>query len=386
MSRCEAPTRTRVDHAARVDRLVTAVRDARGGATLRLRKDTSNLFRDRASNAKRALDVRDFNNVLSVDPARGTVEAEGMVTYDELVAATLPHGVVPAVVPELKTITLGGAAAGVGIEASSFRFGLVHETLRELEILTGDGRVVRCRPDNEHAHLFYAFPNSYGTLGYALKLSARAIAAKPFVEVTHRQFARRDQFFAALEAACATSNDFVDGVVFGANELYLNTGRFVDAAPYTSDYTYERIYYRSIKERDIDYLTAHDYIWRWDTDWFWCSKNVGAQNPLLRRVFGRRRLGSRTYQRLMRWNTRWGVMQAWNRLRGGGAYTESVIQDVEIPLEHADAFLRFFEREIRITPIWICPIRAGARADRFTLYPLRPGQLYMNFGFWDVAR
>ncbi|HEY3177356.1 MAG TPA: FAD-binding oxidoreductase [Casimicrobiaceae bacterium] len=371
------------DHANRVLRVAAAVQHASGGR-VRLRKDTSNLFRDRASDASRSLDVRDFNHVLGVDGARGVVEAEGMVTYEDLVTATLAKGFLPAVVPELKTITLGGAAAGVGIEASSFKFGLVHETIDELEILIGDGRVLVCRPDNEHADLFFGFPNSYGTLGYALKLTARAIAAKPFVEIAHRRYTNCDEFFTALGAACADANDFVDGVVFGPDELYVNVGRFVETAPYTSDYTFERIYYRSLKEREIDYLTTRDFIWRWDTDWFWCSKNVGAQNPLLRRLFGRRRLGSRTYQRMMRWNTRWGVTQTWSRLRGG--YTESVIQDVDIPVGNAPAFLRFFEREIRITPIWVCPIRAGAQADRFTLYPLRPGQLYMNFGFWDVAR
>src|SRR5436190_2902411 len=320
------------NHASRVLRVATAVQHAEGGV-VRLRKETSNLFRDRASNAKRGLDVRDFNHVLAVDAARGIVEAEGMVTYEDLVAAALAEGVLPAVVPELKTITLGGAAAGVGIEASSFKFGLVHETLAEMEILTGDGRVLICRADNEHADLFFGFPNSYGTLGYALKLKARAIAAKPFVEITHRRYAKSDEFFAALDAACSAPNDFVDGVVFGSEELYVNVGRLVDTAPYTSDYTYERIYYRSLKERELDYLTTRDFIWRWDTDWFWCSKNVGAQNALLRRLLGRRRLGSRFYQRLMRWNSRWGVTRALNRLRGGHA--ESVIQDVDVPIENA---------------------------------------------------
>ena len=372
-----------MDHAGRVDRLANAVRQA-GDRPLRLRKRTSNLFRDRASEVKGGLDVRDFNDVLGVDRERGVVEAEGMVTYEALVAATLARGVLPAVVPELKTITLGGAAAGVGIEASSFKFGLVHETLAELEILTGDGRVLICRADNEHADLFFGFPNSYGTLGYALKLKARTIPAKPYVEVTHRGHSKDGDFFAALDAACSESSDFVDGVVFGPGDFYVNVGRFSDSAPYTSDYTYERIYYRSLRERELDYLTAHDYIWRWDTDWFWCSKNVGAQNPLLRRMYGRRRLGSRTYQRLMRWNARWGVTKALNQWRGG--YTESVIQDVDIPIEHAEAFLRFFEREIRIYPMWTCPIRATAQADRFALYALKPGALYVNFGFWDVAR
>ncbi len=57
----------------------------------------------------------------------------------------------PLVVPQLKTITLGGAVAGLGIESSSFRNGLPHESVRELEVLTGDGRVVVARHDNEHA-------------------------------------------------------------------------------------------------------------------------------------------------------------------------------------------------------------------------------------------
>src|SRR5437762_11304736 len=238
------------DHASRVLRVATAVQHAEGGV-VRLRKDTSNLFRDRASGAKRGLDVRDFNQVLGVDAAGGIVEAEGMVTYEDLVAATLAEGVLPAVVPELKTITLGGAAAGVGIEASSFKFGLVHETLAEMEILTGDGRVLTCRPDNEHADLFFGFPNSYGTLGYALKLTAHSIAAKPCVEVTHQRYTSGGAFFEALEAACIESNDFVDGVVFGPGDFVVNVARFVEAAPYTSDYTYERKIGRaSCRERE----------------------------------------------------------------------------------------------------------------------------------------
>ena len=75
-------------------------------------------------------------------------------------------------------------------------------------------------------------------------------------------------------------------------------------APYASDYTFEHIYYRSIRERTQDFLRTRDYLWRWDTDWFWCSKNVGAQQPLVRRLLGRKRLNSITYQRIMRWNSR----------------------------------------------------------------------------------
>jgi len=370
-------------HAQRREALLKAV-EANRGAVRGLRKDTSNLFRDPSHVAGHRLDVRGFNHVLAVDPLEKWIDAEGMTTYEDLVAASLLHRLLPPVVPELKTITLGGAAAGVGIEASSFRYGLVHETLIEIDVLAGGGRIVTCRPDNEHSDLFFGFPNSYGTLGYALRLRTAAIAARPFVELTHRRYTSAVSCFDAVAEECRGGADFVDGAVFGAAEFYLNTGRFVETAPWVSDYTFENIYYRSIPAREIDYLSAGDFIWRWDTDWFWCSKNVGAQIPWIRRLYGRKRLGSRTYQRVMRFNSRWGITSALDRLRGG--HTESVIQDVDIPIASAPEFVEWFQREIGILPIWICPLIGSAAAGRFPLYPLQPGALYINFGFWDVVR
>ena len=329
--------------------------------------------------------MRAFREVLAVDAAAGWVEAEGMVRYEALVQACLAQGVMPAVVPQLKTITLGGAVAGVGIESSSHRHGLVHDTMLELEVLLGDGSVVTCTPDNEYADLFFGFPNSYGTLGYALRVKAKAVPVKPYVRLEHLPFAEPERCFAALgERLRAGEDDFVDGTVFSPRELYLTLGRFADRAPYASDYTYAEIYYRSIRERREDFLTVHDYLWRWDTDWFWCSKNLGAQNPLLRRLaYGRKRLGSRTYTRLMRWNSRVGATKRVERLLG--LHSESVIQDVDIPLARAGEFLEFYAREIGLWPQWICPIGPAPHAGRHPLYPLRPGW-YVNFGFWDVKR
>ncbi|HVO89987.1 MAG TPA: FAD-binding oxidoreductase [Casimicrobiaceae bacterium] len=380
-----APIRRAIpdEYLARRNRAIASLH-AVAGQPLRLSKDTSNLFRDRAVQPRARLDLRDFDHVLAVDTHNGTIDAEGMATFDTLVASSLPYGVMPQVVPELKTITVGGATSGVGIEATSFRYGLVHDTVEELEVLTAAGEIVLCRADNEHADLFHGFPNSYGTLGYALRVRVRALAVRPYVEVTHQRFGDPGEFFAALANACRSTADFVDAVAFAPGELYLNVGRFVDSAPYTSDYTYERIYYRSIRERDHDYLTARDYLWRWDTDWFWCSKHVGAQNPLLRRLYGRSRLSSRTYQKIMRWNAHWGLTSAIDRMRGG--HRESVIQDVDIPIGHAAQFLSFFEREIGLAPVWLCPVIGAPDADRFALYRLAPGELYVNFGFWDVLR
>jgi FAD/FMN-containing dehydrogenase len=255
----------------------------------------------------------------------------------------------------------------------------------ELEVLLGDGSIVLATPDNEHADLFHGFPNSYGTLGYALRVKARTAPVQPYVHLRHEPYADPARFFAALgERLRAGDADFVDGTLFSPRKMFLTLGRFAGAAPATSDYTFEHIYYRSIAEKREDWLTVHDYLWRWDTDWFWCSKNVFAQNPLVRRfVYGRRRLGSRTYTKVMRWNSRVGLTRRFERLLG--LHSESVIQDVDIPLERAAEFLEFYARHVGLWPLWICPIGPAPQAGRFTLYPLAPGW-YVNFGFWDVKR
>ena len=65
-----------------------------------------------------------------------------MCTYEHLVEVTLAHGRIPLVVPQLRTITLGGAVTGLGIESTSFRNGLPHESVLEMDVLTGSGDLV----------------------------------------------------------------------------------------------------------------------------------------------------------------------------------------------------------------------------------------------------
>lgn len=343
------------------------------GVSVGLAKSTSNLFRNRNGASKRKIDVRGFNQVLRVDPGLMTADVEGMTTYETFVDETLQYGLLPTVVPQLKTITVGGAVSGVGIESSSFRYGLVHETVLEMEILLGDGRIVVCSPA-QNPDLFFGFPNSYGTLGYALRLKIRLIPAQRYVHIRHSRFTEPEAYFASVGEQRGI--DYLDGAIFGANEMYLTSGQFVNDAPRVSDYTYLGIYYRSIQRNREDWLTAHGYIWRWDADWFWCSRHFYVQNPVVRLAAGAWALNSRTYQRIMRLS---------RRLLPESRREESVIQDVDIPIEHAAEFMRFLLSEIGITPIWVCPFKAYEPRVTFDLYALDPRKMYINFGFWDTV-
>jgi FAD/FMN-containing dehydrogenase len=111
------------------------------GTRVRLDKRTSNLFRTRpAAGAAVGLDAAGLDGVISVDKRSRTADVQGMCTYERLVEVTLAHGLMPLVVPQLKTITLGGAVTGLGIESSSLRNGLPHESVLEIDVPYGQRR------------------------------------------------------------------------------------------------------------------------------------------------------------------------------------------------------------------------------------------------------
>jgi FAD/FMN-containing dehydrogenase len=375
------------------------------GAPVRLAKRTSNLFRPRERQAAPGLDVRALDGVLSVDPQARVADVQAMTTYEDLLDATLAHGLMPTVVPQLKTITIGGAFSGLGIESSSFRAGLPHESVREVEVLTGAGEVVVASAEGEHSELFRTLPNSYGTLGYALRLRIDLVPVSPYVRLRHVRFHDLEELTGAIGRIVASQAwdgepvHFLDGTVFAADEAYLTLGSWADELPpgvAPSDYTGMQVYYRSIRSRETDHLTVRDYLWRWDTDWFWCSRAFGAQNPRIRRLWPKRWLRSDVYWKLIRLENRYGVAARLDR-RKGRPPRERVVQDVEIPLARTAAFLHWFLREVPIEPIWLCPIKlrdSGATAtlaagDRdaapWPLYPLRVGETYVNVGFWSTV-
>jgi len=374
-----------IEHGHRIDRLAEQLRALPPGSPVRLAKRTSNLFRTRLRNSAPGLDVSGFQHVLHVDPQRRVADVEGMVTYEKLVDATLRYGLMPLVVPQLKTITIGGAVAGMGIESSSFRNGMPHESVLEMDVLTGDGELITVSPANEHSELFFGFPNSYGTLGYALRLRIELEPVKPYVHLRHVRHDDAAAFFEDLERHCGSGEvHFVDGTVFGPDEMYLTLGTFADQALYTSDYTKMEIYYRSIQRRTEDFLTVRDYLWRWDTDWFWCSRAFGVQRPWVRRLIPRRYLRSDTYWKIVDFERRRRVMARLDRRRGRPAQ-EAVVQDIEVPASRGAEFLEFFHREIPISPVWVCPLRQRDPRQTWPLYVLDPHELYVNFGFWSTV-
>jgi len=355
--------------------LISSIKNKKG--KISLKRTSSNLFRKRKDNKNDLkIDLTKFSGVISINTREKTAEVLARTTFDDLAKQTIPHGFMPAVVPELKTITIGGAVTGIGIESSSWKYGLVHENVLEMDILTNN-KIIICNK-KENKELFFGFPNSYGTLGYSLKLKIKLIPIKKFIKLEHKKYNDSKYLFKDI-AKFQKSNlyDFIDGTVFNKNEMYITLGTFTNKAQFQSNYTKQKIYYKSIKDKKIDYLKTYDYIWRWDTDWFWRSDNFLAQNSLIRYFWPKSKLNSNTYTKIMRFFGKYPF------LTKPFGKTESIIQDVPIPLENSSEFLEFLLKVIGISPIWVCPTKIQDKT-KFPLFPLKIETHYINFGFWQM--
>src|SRR4051812_42390905 len=71
-------------HREGVERLLESYRAIPPGATVRLAKRTSNLFRPRAATTAPGLDVSGLAGVITIDAAGRTADVQGMCTYENL--------------------------------------------------------------------------------------------------------------------------------------------------------------------------------------------------------------------------------------------------------------------------------------------------------------
>ena len=347
-----------------------------GAGPLRLQKSTiSNLFRYQPRGAAaRRLSLGEFNHVLGLDKAAHTVEVEGLTTYETVVRHCLEHGFLPLVAPELKHITVGGATVGIGIESTCFRYGFVHDGLREADVLLPSGTIVTARADNEHADLFDALPNSYGTLGYILRAKIALHRAGPYVHLHVEKFRNAAAYLEAMRVATESPDlQFVEGLFFEDNRFFLMTGRFVDKVPYCDDIVRRDVFYRLVEKRRDIYLKTFDYIFRYDPDWFWNVPETGFYD-LFRRHAPERWRNSAFYTRYVA-----AKRKALTSLGIRDDRMEPLIQDWEVPWRHAEELIRFAIDNVDLAsrPWAAVPIRAPRRP---TLYPIEPNELYFNLG------
>ena len=334
-------------HDDKVARIAAFLRHRDSDRPLVLRKRVASHQVPKAADLKYsddALDIRDLDRILDIDPVARTCTAEPGVTFIDLVAATLELGLVPILVPEFKTITIGGAVAGCAVESMSFQEGGFHDGCLEYEVITAKGEVLVCTPDNEHALLFQMMHGTFGTLGVLSKLKFKLVPAQPFVKVSYQKFTSLAAYKAAIwHHYQARDMDFMDGIVHAPDECVLSLGRFVDWAPFTNRYDWTKAYCESTNTLAEDYLKTADYFFRYDRG----VTSVHPKSTLGRLLFGKFLGSSQVLELAAR--AHWLL----------GTTKPTVTVDVFIPFSKIDAFIEWCTAEFGFFPLWVVPYRRG---------------------------
>lgn len=143
------------------------------------------------------LSMRSMDRVLSLDADAGTVDVEAGITWRELVHRLAPHGLVPPVLTNNLTVTVGGTLSVAGIGVASFRHGSQGDNVAELDVVTGAGKLVTCAPDKE-SELFWATIAGLGQSAVITRARLQLRRPKP---MTRTYYLLYDDLRAFLEDA-----------------------------------------------------------------------------------------------------------------------------------------------------------------------------------------
>jgi FAD/FMN-containing dehydrogenase len=134
------------------------------------------------------------------------------------------------------------------------------------------------------------------------------------------------------------------------------------------------VFYKLVSRESDVFLTTRDYLFRYDPEWFWNLPETPFYD-LFRRHAPAAMRKSGFYQRYVGAKQRLFSALPWTREDD----EEPLIQDWEVPWEHAAGFTRFVLANVDISgkPYVVTPISTPSLP---TLYPVRRGAIYYNFG------
>jgi decaprenylphospho-beta-D-ribofuranose 2-oxidase len=139
--------------------------------------------------------------LLELDPAAATLRASASTTFTQMLAACVPHGLLPPVLPGTRHLTIGGAVAADVHGKNHRRDGSIGAWITGIDLLDGSGDLRRLAPGSEPG-AFYATIGGMGLTGIILAVTIRLLRIRSaMLEVTSRRLADLDTLLAALGAA-----------------------------------------------------------------------------------------------------------------------------------------------------------------------------------------
>ncbi|KFX90891.1 hypothetical protein V490_06230 [Pseudogymnoascus sp. VKM F-3557] len=350
-------------HENTVSRVAAAVQGfSERGEPYRIFHGSSNTTRPRVP--ANIIDISALSNVVLIDVKKRTALVEPNVPMDRLVEATLPYGLVPPVVMEFPGITAGGGFSGTSGESSSFRHGFFNDSIIEVEMILGNGEIVKAST-SERPDLFHGAAGALGTLGTVTLMELRLVEAKKFVKTTYLRLNSVSEAIGQVHKETGDfQNDYVDGILFSKHHGVIITGQLTDDKPdnfplQTFSDAADPWFYLHVQQKTeniapfssvTEYIPLPEYLFRYDRAAFW----VGRQGY--------------TYFKYIPFNSffRWllddfsHTRTLYHALHASGVSSQFVVQDLAIPYSTANAFVDFISQEFGIWPLWLCPLRPAS--------------------------
>lgn len=334
----------------------------------------TNTMRKKEKAYTHSLGLGRLKEVLSIDPVKLTAWVEPGVTMEKLVDATLPHGLIPLIVPEFKGITVGGAINGAALESSSHLHGQFNDICLEYEVLLADGRIVTASPE-ENRELFYGIASSYGTLGFLLKVKIKLQKTTGWIGLHYTCFDDIPEAIRFMKKAHLQKEEVIEAIIFHPAKTMVMRGSQISPShkqKFSMKWPWSEWYYSHCEKAGTSHyeeIPIRDYLFRHDRGAFWMGgyglhlpiisaymahkanlphqklKAVIPKNPgpLFRFLFGWLNDSQKLYKSLHGGSERW--------------FEEYfVIQDFYLPENNVVKFVDFVMQRYKITPLWLCPI------------------------------
>ncbi len=161
------------------------------------------------------IDMSALATIHDIDRSSAWVDAG--VRWHELLQATLPQGKSPPTLTDYIELSIGGTLSVGGIGGQAFRSGLQVDNVLELDVVTGEGELVRCSPWRERA-LFDAVRAGLGQFGIIVRARVRLVDVPPSARTYTALYTDLRRFLADQRRVIDDGRfDYVEGSVVASN-------------------------------------------------------------------------------------------------------------------------------------------------------------------------
>ncbi|MEU4363732.1 FAD-binding protein [Promicromonospora sp. NPDC023987] len=207
------------------------------GLTIAARGQGHSTFGQAQTDGGVVIDFRTLATIHEVAPDRAVVDAG--VQWLDLVRATLAEGVAPPVSTDYLGLSVGGTLSVGGIGGASQHFGLLVDNALELEVVTGEGRLVTCSADQER-DLFEAVLGGLGQFAVIVRATVRLVTAPTMARVYTLTYPRVTDLTAAQRTVLADGRfDYLEGQLVPTDDdgfvFVLEGGAWFTSAPPDDD-------------------------------------------------------------------------------------------------------------------------------------------------------